>query len=83
MKVVRYEDTMKRGEADAVSVREAVTGGVMHTSYGDGQLEDLTSQVDALSKVVGVLAEVVYNAGLMDAEQLGEVVRYPFTIAND
>lgn len=83
MKIVRYEDTMKRGEAEEVPLRDAVTGGVMHTSYGSGHLEDMASQIDALSKVVGVLAEVVYNAGLMGAEQLDEVVRYPFTVAAD
>ncbi len=83
MKVVRYEDTRKPGKVDSVSVREAVTEGVMYTSHCDGRLEELASQVYALSKVVGVLAEVVHNAGLMDEEQLGDVVRYPYIVTND
>lgn len=59
------------------TVRRAVEGSVV--SYGDeGALETAKSEIDNLSRIVGILAEAVCRADLIRAHEMNEILSWRF-----
>lgn len=83
IKVVRSARFTYRGPGQPVSTRGSVTASCLRSYAEGGRLEDLDARCEALADAIGVLAEAMLDAGLLNKRQLKELVCSDYEVVED
>lgn len=82
-KVVRRARYHHADPMQLVSIRTAVSASCLRSDADCGRLEELEAHCEALADAIGVLAEAMLAAGLLNKRQLDRLVRYPYEVMED